>query len=420
MSEDYSSDWDARRREVYKRDDYTCQNCGAQGGPNGDAELHAHHIVPKSKGGTHKKTNLKTVCKECHDAIHGSSMAPSVDIEKNATQLEFPLDFDRFPLSITKKAVCLNKTKEIYDDLNHLADKLDELDEYSDMYASISGDTPKRLNDRYVGTKQDVEETVSSIQRTTDDLIAISESGFEEDIDNQLIDTISILGHLIEYLEEYLESIHTIAQDADVTESHYYDFRLLKKDISDSVERLNDSTESLQNSLTDEIIDEIKRLDRTSSGFSAGSSSFDSCPICGGEISEKRFSNDEMGFETIRCESCETEWIYSGMDGLKVIHSEYAIEGTTLIPLVWEKIRSHNDGVPNDMDPYLRMSSEYTKKKNHSNILLLVIGVAGVLLGFSTFGMWIFVIILMFAFIWLIATEKILKSRVKNKNALTK
>lgn len=54
-----------------------CQNCGRRGGPKGNSELHAHHIVPKSKGGTHKLSNLKTVCSECHKAIHGNRMAPS-------------------------------------------------------------------------------------------------------------------------------------------------------------------------------------------------------------------------------------------------------------------------------------------------------------------------------------------------------
>lgn len=77
MSRDYPSDWDSRRKRVYRRDDFRCQNCGSQGGRRGDVELHAHHIVPKARGGTHKMSNLKTVCKDCHNAIHGSSMAPT-------------------------------------------------------------------------------------------------------------------------------------------------------------------------------------------------------------------------------------------------------------------------------------------------------------------------------------------------------
>lgn len=67
----YPSDWSKRRKSVLKRDDYTCQNCGDRGGPYGDTELHADHVVPKSKGGTHDRTNLLTLCKPCHEKKHG-------------------------------------------------------------------------------------------------------------------------------------------------------------------------------------------------------------------------------------------------------------------------------------------------------------------------------------------------------------
>lgn len=86
MSEGYPSDWDSRRRETYKRDNYTCQNCGAKGGPHGDAELQAHHVVPKKDGGTHKKSNLKTLCKGCHDAIHhNNKKAPTSGDNRKTT-----------------------------------------------------------------------------------------------------------------------------------------------------------------------------------------------------------------------------------------------------------------------------------------------------------------------------------------------
>lgn len=74
----YPPDWDQRRRRVYKRDNYTCQNCGNQGGPYGDAELHAHHIVNVASGGSHDLTNLTTLCVDCHTATHNSGvMAPT-------------------------------------------------------------------------------------------------------------------------------------------------------------------------------------------------------------------------------------------------------------------------------------------------------------------------------------------------------
>lgn len=72
LNTDYPGNWDTRRKNVYERDDYTCCNCGRQGGPYGDLELNAHHIVPKSRGGTHEYSNLITACSECHAAIHST------------------------------------------------------------------------------------------------------------------------------------------------------------------------------------------------------------------------------------------------------------------------------------------------------------------------------------------------------------
>jgi len=79
--DNYPADWDSRRRKVYRRDNYTCQNCGARGGSFGDAELHAHHGVPVGKGGSHKLSNLTTYCKKCHQAIHANDkIAPTAGL----------------------------------------------------------------------------------------------------------------------------------------------------------------------------------------------------------------------------------------------------------------------------------------------------------------------------------------------------
>lgn len=66
----YPSDWSRRRERVFRRDDYTCQECGAMGGDYGPAQLHAHHIVPTSRGGTHDLGNLETRCSNCHRTEH--------------------------------------------------------------------------------------------------------------------------------------------------------------------------------------------------------------------------------------------------------------------------------------------------------------------------------------------------------------
>lgn len=64
--------WDYIRSEIYQRDGYTCLNCGARSGPDGDeVELHADHIIPKSVGGGDSYQNLRTLCRHCHEARHG-------------------------------------------------------------------------------------------------------------------------------------------------------------------------------------------------------------------------------------------------------------------------------------------------------------------------------------------------------------
>ena len=51
--------------EVFKRDNYTCQECGA----GREAKLHIHHIIPFARGGTDEMRNLITLCDSCNMAI---------------------------------------------------------------------------------------------------------------------------------------------------------------------------------------------------------------------------------------------------------------------------------------------------------------------------------------------------------------
>lgn len=48
-------------KEVFKRDNYTCQYCGQIGG-----KLEADHINPFSKGGSDEMSNLITSCRKCN------------------------------------------------------------------------------------------------------------------------------------------------------------------------------------------------------------------------------------------------------------------------------------------------------------------------------------------------------------------
>ena len=77
MPDKYPSDWTSRRKKVYERDDFKCQDCGSRGGPYGSAELHGHHLVPLSAGGTNEMSNLITVCAASHNNLHSKHSSPT-------------------------------------------------------------------------------------------------------------------------------------------------------------------------------------------------------------------------------------------------------------------------------------------------------------------------------------------------------
>lgn len=79
-SSGYPPDWNARRKAVYKRDGYECQECGVKSGPYGGDNspvLHAHHEQPISEGGSHKLSNLVCLCEYCHNNKHNHTVSTS-------------------------------------------------------------------------------------------------------------------------------------------------------------------------------------------------------------------------------------------------------------------------------------------------------------------------------------------------------
>ena len=62
-----SKEYKEWRTEVFRRDNYTCQNCGVIGG-----ELNAHHIKPFSRFPAFRfdVDNGITLCKKCHKLAH--------------------------------------------------------------------------------------------------------------------------------------------------------------------------------------------------------------------------------------------------------------------------------------------------------------------------------------------------------------
>jgi 5-methylcytosine-specific restriction endonuclease McrA len=61
----YPDNWKRLSEAAKHRDGHKCTDCGASG-----VELHVHHVVPLSKGGTNDLDNLATLCSMCHSMIH--------------------------------------------------------------------------------------------------------------------------------------------------------------------------------------------------------------------------------------------------------------------------------------------------------------------------------------------------------------
>jgi len=49
------------RREIFRRDNYTCQYCGQRGG-----SLTMDHVIPRYRGGAHTWDNLVSACASCN------------------------------------------------------------------------------------------------------------------------------------------------------------------------------------------------------------------------------------------------------------------------------------------------------------------------------------------------------------------
>lgn len=58
------------RRNVFLRDDHTCQYCGTRRPPR---ELNLDHVLPRSRGGATSWENLVTSCRECNGDKGGAT-----------------------------------------------------------------------------------------------------------------------------------------------------------------------------------------------------------------------------------------------------------------------------------------------------------------------------------------------------------
>jgi 5-methylcytosine-specific restriction endonuclease McrA len=60
------------RREIFIRDEHTCQYCGTRTG-----DLTIDHVVPRSRGGGHSWENLVSACRSCNHRKGGKTVQES-------------------------------------------------------------------------------------------------------------------------------------------------------------------------------------------------------------------------------------------------------------------------------------------------------------------------------------------------------
>ena len=73
------------RFEVFKRDRFTCQYCGAKAP---DVVLHVDHVQPVADGGTNDLLNLLTACQGCNAGKGARRLDDSTEVTKQRAQLE--------------------------------------------------------------------------------------------------------------------------------------------------------------------------------------------------------------------------------------------------------------------------------------------------------------------------------------------
>ena len=89
--------YENKRQFVLARDNYTCQCCK---GKSGSKELHVHHVIPKSEGGTNVVTNLITVCAPCHKDIHAGKK--TLGVKETASSFKYAAGVSAMKNSLIK------------------------------------------------------------------------------------------------------------------------------------------------------------------------------------------------------------------------------------------------------------------------------------------------------------------------------
>jgi len=153
------------RFEVFKRDSFTCQYCGAQAP---EAVLHVDHIKPVSNGGDDSVINLVTSCVACNIGKGAKELSDNSVIGKQKAQLD-ELNERRIQLEMLMEYRSqLQSSKE--EALNRVVETIESLGGYC---LSQSG---KKIVKQHI-KKYGIQEVLDSIEISADEYILYDDDG---------------------------------------------------------------------------------------------------------------------------------------------------------------------------------------------------------------------------------------------------
>ena len=147
----------AVRFEVFKRDSFKCQYCGASAP---DVILEVDHIKPVSKGGTNDLLNLITSCRDCNRGKHDKPLTDRSFVAIQRQQLE---DLQERREQIT---MMLEWREQLANEIEVEIDAIDKIfDRETDWILSDVGRKNVRKLIRQFGFDEVYEATVIAIDR---------------------------------------------------------------------------------------------------------------------------------------------------------------------------------------------------------------------------------------------------------------
>jgi len=199
-----------RKREVFERDGYTCQMCGAS--KKNGVEITLDHIIPLAagiiNGGTHELDNLWTLCKECNqnkaDLIFKNKLQYDIElkqlkinaleneVKKQENKLKTVTDDDeKFRILAKIKKIKENEIPAIQTELSKLILEFEKEEEKNKIEQAEKEKNENLFNRLYVTLNDnDIDFLVSYFSLTRKPLDKLIEQIIDKYSDNEIAEAL--------------------------------------------------------------------------------------------------------------------------------------------------------------------------------------------------------------------------------------